>query len=151
MFSTLKQYLKFRITHLIYTIATTKYEARTWTRTITCPNCQRLIPIDAHFCLYCGHHMTISPSIEERAEQEPSPSPPDAVTSESDIELQDTEPISLGKIHTLLSPEYPTRRFLAYVRTYNGQQISQTAMLHRQRQDTETITRIIYETLETST
>ena len=140
MFSALKRNLKFRITHLLYNIAITRYEAQSWTRTTLCQNCQKLISIDAHFCMYCGGCIIAPAATSEETRRTEEFSPMDSTFHVLDSQLQDTEPISLDDLNALLSSQYTTtRRFLEYARSYNGQHISSLAIQHRQRQDQELI------------
>ena len=139
MFSALKQTFKFRITHLIYNIAITRYEAQTWTRTTQCQNCQKMISTDAYFCMYCGNSVvpTVRPATTRTAGES---SLIDNTFYMPDIQMQDTEPISIDEVSALLSlSNSTTRRFLQYARSHNGPQVSPLAIEHRQRQDREYI------------
>lgn len=138
MFSALKQTLKSRITHLIYDIAITRYEAQTWTRTMQCQHCQEMISIDAHFCMYCGNRVvapTTRPAITQTAGESWHM---DNIFHVPGIQIQDTEPISIDEVSALLSVSTATtRRFLQYARSHNGLRVSPLVVQHRQRQDRE--------------
>lgn len=125
MFSMLRLQLKLRLKRFIYDLIKTRYEAQTWTRTMTCPSCDKNIAYDAHYCTYCGRPMIVHNVVQY-------PFPP----SNTAFIGQDTEPMLIKPVSVVLPPYSLTRRFLTYVR-HTKKKAGPDTLRHRLQQDLE--------------
>lgn len=123
MFARLRFHLKLQLKRFIYDLIKTRYDAQTWTRTIMCPACDKMIVYDARYCTYCGR-----PTIVHDVVQRPFP------PNNSAFSRQDTDPIQIEPVSVLLPPPSITRRFLAYVRSTKSK-AGPATLRHRLQQD----------------
>jgi hypothetical protein len=123
MFARLRFHLKLQLKRFIYDLIKTRYDAQTWTRTITCPACDKMIVYDAHYCTYCGQPTIIHNIVQ-------CPFPPNNIV----FSRQDTDPILIEPVSVLLPPPSITHRFLAYVRNTKSK-AGPATLRHRLQQD----------------
>lgn len=117
MFSTLRQRIKYRLSHILYNMFKATIDAQNWSQTVTCPSCQHIIPIDASFCAYCG--------LQQGAFFEPP----------ATFQLQETDPLLFEQVTIKLPPGNQQRRFLRYVRDMKNITPGPDTIAHRNLQD----------------
>ncbi|GCE04480.1 hypothetical protein [Dictyobacter aurantiacus] len=117
MFSTLRQRIKYRLAHILYDMFKTTIDAQNWSQTVSCTSCQRIIPVDACFCAYCG--------IQQGT----------FFASPAAVQLQDTDPLLFEQVTIKLPPGNQQRSFLRYVRDMKNVDPGPATIAHRQLQD----------------